>query len=93
MAKVVLLILSRVVAVDLVDLKIGKGSAQDRCANVTSRRVSHHIADRVFTLSRSAILHVYQNGRPIGRARLEERPRVMPTVSGAGGGAGGSPPP
>ncbi len=69
-----LLILSRVVAVDLVDLKIAKGSAQERCAYVSARGVSRHIANRVFTLGRSAILHVDQHGRPKGRVVCTENP-------------------
>ena len=68
-----LLILSRVIAVDLVDLKIAKSSGQDWYAYVSSPRVSHHITDRVFTLGQPAILHVDQNGRPIGRVRLGEK--------------------
>src|SRR6188472_932516 len=65
--------LSPVVAVDVVDLKITNGSGQDRCAYVSARRVSRHIANRVFTLGRSTILHVNQHGRPIGRVRLGEK--------------------
>src|SRR6202035_3638095 len=56
-----------IAAVDLVGLKIAKGGAQDRSADVSARRVPRHIADRVLAFGGPAIFHVDQHGRPICR--------------------------